>query len=262
MTGVQTCALPISNQTKTVVTDGGGSKNPGTSGAIDIYVTLFTDKTNEATQIGTEQHISKDREANGRLMVTKDEIEALLPDGYEVASSERFPKSLDVAEDTSFAELAVNVKSPVEKQPASETALKTVLQKNDNYAERWEGVEKAVSVGLTQTISGTTVTVSGTLTEIDATDDTGGVLTALKVFYYGKDAVDNDGAGAEITSANAFKGLYGLANSAKIAIYSVTIEGHSYLIPIHDGVTTETRTITGDLSGMEYTIDFSGLSFT
>ena len=53
-----------------------------------------------------------------------------------------------------------------------------------------------------------------------------------------------------------------MASSAKIAIYSVTIEGHSYLIPIHNGTTSTTRTVTGDKTGMTYTIDFSGLSFT
>ena len=249
------------NQTKTVVTDGGGSKNPGTSGDINIYVTFYTNKTDATTQIGTEEVISKDREADGSLLITKAEVEALLPEDYQLKGTEKFPKRMTVSEDNSFVLLEVDVVPPVEAQPTNEAGLKTILQKRADYGTRWAGVEKAVSTGLTQSISGTTVTVSGTLTEIDAADNTGGVLTALKVFYYGKEAVDA-GAGSEITNANAFKGLYGLASSAKIAIYSVTIEGHSYLIPIHNGTTSTTRTVTGDKTGMTYTIDFSGLSFT
>ena len=249
------------NQTKTVVTDGGGSKNPGTSGDINIYVTFYTDKTNATTQIGTEEVISKDREADGSLLITKAEVEALLPEDYQLKGTEKFPKRMTVSEDNSFVLLEVDVVPPVEAQPTNEAGLKTILQKSADYGTRWAGVEKAVSIGLTQTISGTTVTVSGTLTEITDGTATGDLLTALKIFYYGKEAVDA-GGGSNITNATTFKALYGLASSAKIAIYSVTIEGHSYLIPIHDGTTSTTRTVTGDKTGMTYTIDFSGLSFT
>ena len=250
------------NQTKTVVTDGGGSKNPGTSNQGMTVIVEFSDGTNETYKVAPANAGDKTLKIEPGVTVDVNGTVIAVPGGKTISPASR---TIEYKAD-GVATVTFTAKPDVASQPVTKAGMgAAIAAADDRFPDNKPiaGSEKAISL-LNQTVTdngdGTvTVKLSGAAKALQSTENDTETVKAMRILYWDKnqEADHNTQTAADIMSLFYWSDTThsGSMSSFKLAFIRVEIEGVQKVFPVFNDRPSKVSELT--INGRTYIIDFS-----
>ena len=252
------------NQTKTVVTDGGGSKNPGTSNQGMTVIVEFSDGTNETYKVAPANAGDKTLKIEPGVTVDVNGNVIAIPEGKVIS-----PASKTIVYDADgVATVSFTIKPDVAGQPATTAGMNAAIAacENEETTKPIAGAGAAISLLNQEVIENSdgsvTVKLSGTAKALTTSTTDKATVTAMQILYWDvkQQPEHSSESAADIMSLFYYGSTDNSSSmsSFKMFFLRVEIEGQQMVFPIFNDTPSTQRVRT--VNDRTYIIDFSGVT--